>query len=161
MDEKNNIDIVDDDRMLRELFVVFAEDAGFTTKSYSSAEHYLEYASSANYTPPTLTVVTDIRMPGKSGYELMSDIRKINPEQKFVVITGTPNDGIDTDVRACFYLRKPVSIERIQTIFDKLESCDSNYIKCKSQTPLCKSLNDLSDFNITDWSCPLENIATH
>lgn len=79
--------------MLRELFSAFAETAGFSEKTYCSAEHYLEYANDTNYKPPTLAVVTNIRMPGKSGYELMNDLRKINPLQRFVVITGTSEDG--------------------------------------------------------------------
>lgn len=154
-----DIDIVDDNKQLCELFMEFAESAGFTAKHFCCTEQYIEYANSDNYTPPNLAVVTDIRMPRKSGYQLMRYIRRINPTQRFVVITGTPEDGIIKDERACHYLAKPVSIERIQAIFHKLASCTNHCNKCQSEPPLCKSLNDLSDFKINDWRCPLEDIA--
>ncbi len=149
-----DIDIVEDDDMVRELFVAFAKNTNFTTNSYNSAEHYLDYVTSNNYTPPNITIVTDVRMPGKSGYELMSEIRKINPLQKFVVVTGTPNEGYTNDELACFYLAKPVSINRIQTVFNKLASCADDYSKCTLEEPLCKTLSDLDDFYIKNWRCP-------
>jgi len=163
MDTKtiNEIDIIEDNSQLRKLFLVCAKKSGYTAKGYLSAEHYLEYVNSANYTSPTLAVITDIRMPGMSGYELMSEIKKITPLQRFVVITGTPEDCINKAVRACFYLTKPVSVEKMQAIFEKLASTSSNCIKCKSEAPLCKSLSDLSAFKIKDWNCPRENISTH
>lgn len=149
-----DIDIVDDEQQVCDLLIAFAECAGITAKGYSSAEDYLAFTDSVNYIPPRLAVVTDIRMPGKSGYELMREVRKKNPKQRFVVMSGTPHDTNNTDEKACFYLCKPVDFERMLTIFDKLMSCSTKTNCCVSQADLYKSLSDLTVFNITDWCCP-------
>lgn len=85
------------------------ENDGFNVDFYATAEDYIDYAKSKNYTSPDIALITDVRMLGKSDYKLIEEIKKNNPEQKFVVKTGTPQDGYSKDARACFYLQKPVS----------------------------------------------------
>ena len=156
------IDIVDDDELLRALFVAIAEESGFCAKSYDSAESYLSKINnqSESTSPPLLAVITDVRMPGKSGYELIHELKERNPNQKFAIITGTPHDGIDKDARACFYLKKPIDVNRLQTVFRKFQSCTQDLKNCRTEQPLCKSLCDLDDFGIDDWSCPLTSSPT-
>ena len=78
-----DIDIVDDETSLRELYKDAIETSGFNVNCYASAEDYITYTKSQNYTPPKIALITDVRMPGKSGYELIDEIKKGNPEQKF------------------------------------------------------------------------------
>lgn len=150
-----NIDIVDDEDSLRELYKAIIENSGFNVNCYASAEDYIDYTKSKNFTPPNIALITDVRMPGKSGYELIEEIKKINPEQKFVVITGTPQDGYSKDARACFYLQKPFSSEKLLAVITLLSSCSiaGNYEKASE----CKLLNDLDSFDIHDWKCPHKN----
>ena len=156
--DNNNLDIhiVDDDELLAELFVEIVEDAGYVAKSFCNAEEYLEYANSSNYFKPTLAVVTDVKMTGKSGYELIKEMKKINPVQRFVVVTGVPQNGIDKGVRACFYLKKPVDIDKMQTIFNKLSACANYLTECQCDVLKCKELSDLDAFGIKDWECPFK-----
>ena len=147
-----NIDIVDDEPSLRELYKVVIESSGFNVNCYASAEDYIAYTKSKNYTPPNIALITDVRMPGKSGYELIDEIKKSNPEQKFVVITGTPQDCYSTDTRACFYLQKPVSSKHLLAVIALLSTCT---IAGNTNTASkCKLLNDLDSFDIHDWKCP-------
>lgn len=144
--------VVDDNEQQLELFQEIAEVSGLTAQGFSSSEEYLEYVALENYNPPRLTIVTDVRMPGKSGYELMTEIRKNRPEIRFVVVTGTAEDIINDNERACFYLTKPVSLSRLRKIFETISYC----VEYGHQPDIfeCEALSDLSDFNITDWHCP-------
>jgi len=151
-----SIDIVDDEASLRELYKAFIENSGFNVDCYASAEDYIAYTKSENYTPPNIALITDVRMPGKTGYELIDEIKKINPEQKFVVITGTPQDGYSKDARACFYLEKPVSLKRLLAVIELLSSC--SIAENPSMSPKCKLLNDLDSFDMHDWECPKKQL---
>lgn len=144
-----DIHIIDDSKLQLELVKAIAESSGLTAQGYSSAEEYLEYSTFENYIPPKLTIITDLRMPGKSGYELMTEIRKNRPEQRFVIITGTPNDKISDNERACFYLTKPVRLNKMLRIFETIEKC----VECGYQPDTFKC-EDLNDFNVDDWHCP-------
>ena len=147
-----DIDIVDDETALRELYREVMEEAGFAVNGYACAEDYIAYTKNQIYAPPSIAIITDVRMPGKSGYELIREIKKTNPEQKFVVITGTPQDGYSEDAKACFYLQKPVRVNKLLAVITLLSSCS----KAGNQdlAPTCKLISDLDSFDIHDWKCP-------
>ena len=151
-----DIDIIDDEAPLRELYKTIIENSGFNVNCYASAEDYITYTKSQNYTRPSIALITDVRMPGKSGYELIGEIKKTNPEQKFVVITGTPQDGYSKDTRACFYIQKPVSKDKFLAVITLLTSC--TIAGNQDLAPSCKLLNDLDSFDIHDWECPHKNV---
>lgn len=147
-----DIDIVEDEAALRELYQTVIENAGFNVNCYASAEDYINYTNNRIYTPPRIALITDIRMPGESGYELIAKIKKINPKQKFVVITGTPQDGHSKGTRACFYIKKPVKIDSLLAAIMLLSSCD--IAGNENQAHECKLLSDLDSFDIHNWECP-------
>ena len=147
-----DIAIIDDESGLRELYQDIIEEAGFSVKGYACAEDYLTFTKNQIYTTPSIAVITDVRMPGKSGYELMEEVKKTNPEQKFVVITGTPQDGYSKDARACFYIRKPVCVDKLLAVITLLSSCV--IAGNQNLAPACKLISDLDSFNIHDWKCP-------
>ena len=147
-----DIDIIDDEPSLRELYKAIIENSGFNVNCYASAEDYITYTKTHSYTPPSIALITDVRMPGKSGYELIDEVKKNNPKQKFVVITGTPQDGYSKDTRACFYLQKPVNPKKLLAVITLLSSC--TMAGNQDLAPECKLLNDLDSFDINDWKCP-------
>lgn len=150
-----DIDIIDDDELLRELYSTILEVNNYTVNSYESAEQYLSYVNSQNYLPPNIAVFTDVQMAGKSGYELIHEIKKKCPQQRFVVITGEPSEGKDKDGCACVYLSKPVEISKFETVLEALTTCANN-LDYKQSEP-CKHLSDFSRFGIKNWKCPLKN----
>ena len=147
-----DMDIVDDESSLRELYKAVIENSGFNVNCYASADDYISYTKSQIYTPPSIALITDVRMPGKSGYELIDEIKKNNPEQKFVVITGTPQDECSKDTRACFYLQKPVKSKKLLAVIALLSSC--SIAGSQNLGHKCKLLSDLESFDINDWKCP-------
>ena len=147
-----DIDIVDDEVALRDLYQAIIEDAGFNVNCHASAEDYIAYTESEDFIAHSIALITDVRMPGKSGYELIDEVKKTNPNQRFVVITGTPQDGFSKDAKACFYLQKPVSMDRLLKVIALLSKCEKT--GNHKQAHECKLLSDLDSFEINDWTCP-------
>ncbi len=64
-------------------------------------------------------LVTDIRMPGLSGVELLMETRKIQPDIKVVVMTAYGSDEVRQDVMAkgaISYLEKPFDFDQILNV---------------------------------------------
>ncbi len=76
--------LVDDDRPVLLAGEQTLELAGFTVLSCSTAEQALEVLGRAH----PHVVVTDVRMPGISGMELLARIRERDPELPVVLVTG-------------------------------------------------------------------------
>jgi YesN/AraC family two-component response regulator len=102
--------VVEDDEDLRELLVeVLQENMYWAIGAASGPEALLK----ARQTTLDL-VITDIRLPGMDGVELLGKIKKIQPRVKSIVITGYASE--DTPVRAIRcqvsdYLFKPFSLQ--------------------------------------------------
>jgi CheY-like chemotaxis protein len=79
--------LVDDEPMLLELASVILEPRGYTVETFRSPETALQ-AFQAAETPPAV-IVTDYAMHTMSGLDLVEACRKIRPEQKAVLVTGT------------------------------------------------------------------------
>lgn len=63
-------------------------------------------------------IITDIHLPLINGFDMMREILKINPSQKFIVMTSYDNDkNILESISegAYLFLKKPISIENLQT----------------------------------------------
>lgn len=78
------ISIVDDDASMRKSLAFMLQSAGFRVATYESAMAFLD-------SPPhigTGCVVTDIRMPGMDGIELLRRIRSGGRDLQVVVMTG-------------------------------------------------------------------------
>ncbi len=149
-----DIHIVDDDKFLQEILGSCAEVTGLKAQKFSSAEDYLEYFVSENYFAPKLVVLTDLQMSKMSGDKLACEIRKTNAEQKIILMTGSPKEVIHKSERLCFYLTKPIRMERLQHVFKALVECTKQGPDALSNKFNCGSLSDLDDFNIHDWRCP-------
>lgn len=64
-------------------------------------------------------VITDIRMPGISGLDLLSKIRKEYPDVKVIIITayGSPDVQREANMRgSLYYIEKPFEIKEIRKI---------------------------------------------
>jgi len=147
-----DIDIIDEDTALRELYQEIIKISGFNVISHACAEDYITHTESKSCTSTNIAIITDVRMPGKSGCELIDYVKENNPKQKFVVMTGAPQDADIKDTKACFYVQKPVSMDKLLAVSTLLSSCTiaGNY----DLAPACKLISDLDSFGIHDWKCP-------
>jgi two-component system, NtrC family, response regulator HydG len=86
--------VVDDKEMMRDSVGSTLQRAGFTVSTADGGEQAL--AAIAARRPDA--VVTDLRMPGLSGLDLLERIRQIDDELPVVIMTAFA--GVDTAVRA-------------------------------------------------------------
>src|SRR4030066_709224 len=76
--------VVDDDMFVREATATLLRECGYTTIASDSAG----YAISVLNTTPVETVLTDIKMPEKSGIELLAEIHSLNPTLPVILMTA-------------------------------------------------------------------------
>lgn len=60
-------------------------------------------------------LVTDLKLPGKNGFEIVSSARKSNPEIKIILMTAHGSPSIEDKARQLklFYLTKPFDLSAI------------------------------------------------
>ncbi len=98
--------VVDDDRAMREMLASLFKDQGYWVQQASSADEALQQAAELDYD----VVLSDIRMPGRSGIDLVGELRKIRPETPVVLMTafGTIDSAIESMRAGAFdYITKP------------------------------------------------------
>ena len=118
MSSFDQILVVDDDLAMREMLTSMFEEEGYTARGAPSADEALELCKDHEFD----AVLSDIKMPGRSGIELVAALREIRPETPVVLMTAF--GSIDSAVEAMRagaldYVTKPfepevvlVSIER-------------------------------------------------
>jgi PAS domain S-box-containing protein len=76
--------LVDDEEGIRKVLGIALSDAGYTVFSAKNGEEALKIFRKE--TPPI--VLTDIKMPGMDGIELLQKIKHENPDTEVIMITG-------------------------------------------------------------------------
>jgi two-component system, NtrC family, nitrogen regulation response regulator GlnG len=109
--KKLNVWLVDDDASIRWVLERALEQGGMQTTAFEEAESVL--AALAREEPDVL--VTDIRMPGRSGLDLLEEIRNQRPRLPVIVMTA--HSDLESAVAAyqggAFeYLPKPFDIDQ-------------------------------------------------
>ncbi len=138
---KENFDkrllVVDDEEGPREsLNMIFGDDYDVTIAT--SGEEAIEFSKENSFH----VVVTDIRMRGLSGIDVLREVKKINPHTEVIVLTAyetleTARQAISFG--ASEYLKKPFDLEHIQTV---VERCFSNYFfKTQQETVIRQDVN--------------------
>jgi FixJ family two-component response regulator len=84
MPRERCVHIVDDEARVREALTVLLSTAGIESRSYGSAEEYLD---STQLTEPAC-VLLDNQLPGMSGTELLKRIVEATPNSSVIMITG-------------------------------------------------------------------------
>ncbi|MBN2431330.1 MAG: sigma-54-dependent Fis family transcriptional regulator [Acidobacteria bacterium] len=109
---KHRILVVDDEPNQRTVLAGFLGKHGYDILTAESAEKALTVCSA---TPPDL-IISDMKMTGKSGRELLAEIRRADPLIPFIMITAYGN--VDEAVAimkegATDYLGKPVNLSEL------------------------------------------------
>jgi two-component system NtrC family response regulator len=110
--------VVDDDDNLRWVLKTQLEDMNYTVSTAATAEDALVEIEKA---PPAL-VLTDLKMPGLSGMELVARLRTEYPEVPSVIITafGTIQNAVQAmRLGAYDYLTKPIDFEELAMVMDR------------------------------------------
>jgi len=81
---------VDDDVRIRESIESLFESAGFTSLVFPSAEEFLRSGKLLE----TSCLITDVRMPGMDGLELLRRVRFDRPRLPVIFISGHHDDEV-------------------------------------------------------------------
>ncbi len=84
MSSDNVVHVIDDDEAIRQSLSFLLRSAGIAARAYESGDVFLDALPSV----PGGCVVTDVRMPGMSGLELLLRIRHLKLDLPVIVITG-------------------------------------------------------------------------
>jgi len=135
MEDSMRILVVDDDESLRGVLAMVLEDDGYLVSTASSGEEALELYLS----DPFPLVVTDIRMGGMNGIELLQRLKEINVDTEVIVITSYAS--VDTALTALRlgaydYLVKP---------FEELEFISNVVVRASEKIRLVHDNRQLLD----------------
>jgi two-component system response regulator RegA len=120
-EQKPSILIVDDDEVYRNRLGRAFVDRGYDVRLASDHDTAVAAATEDS---PELAVV-DLKMPGKSGLELVKALAEIDPSTKTVVLTGYGSIATAIDavrLGATYYLSKPADADDIIGAFARGEA---------------------------------------
>ncbi|MBN1764379.1 MAG: sigma-54-dependent Fis family transcriptional regulator [Sedimentisphaerales bacterium] len=134
--------VVDDEEIKRVSLVDDLRDRGYTAVPIANAQEALKCLEKERFD----VVVTDLRMPGIDGMELLNRIKR-NPENKTEVILMTAYGSIPLAVEAMKlgafdFITKPFRNEKIFPLLERIRksvrlmSADSSRLVRGTQTPL-------------------------
>ncbi len=110
--------VVDDEEPQRRVLAGFLKKRGYAVETAGDADEAMKVVSSRTVD----LVLTDLRMPGKTGVELVDAVRGANPEIPVVVTTayGTVASAVDAMKRgAADYLSKPVDLDELEVLVSR------------------------------------------
>ncbi len=111
--------IIEDDKEMRSLLEDFLEDEGYETDSAANgSEAFRKFAEK-----PFDLAITDLRMPGLSGWDILSAVKKFQLKMPVIVITAF--GGEEAYRRALArgadgYLEKPIRFNKLRSLIHKL-----------------------------------------
>ncbi|MFB3922204.1 MAG: HD domain-containing phosphohydrolase [Terriglobia bacterium] len=109
---RERILIVDDEAAICTLLEERLRQQGFMTRSTLSGEQALDFIARE----PVDVIISDLRMPGMSGLELLDNVQAKSPHPAFLVATGVEDlrTGVEAMKKgAADYLLKPIQMDAL------------------------------------------------
>ncbi len=120
------VHIVDDDEAVRQSLAFMLSSAGLAVRVYDSALAFLSGLAS----PQSGCLITDIRMPGMSGIDLLKTLRDKSVSMPAIVITGHGDVPLAVEAMkagAVDFIEKPFEEEAILSAVKRaLEQCSDD-----------------------------------
>jgi DNA-binding NtrC family response regulator len=112
--------VVDDEQMLLDLAEMILEPAGFQVRLFREPQKALAEYLAAQPSPDVL--VTDYAMGRMNGMDLIRECKRLHPQQKTILLSGTVDESIytDSDVKPDRFLAKPYQINRLVEVIHAL-----------------------------------------
>ncbi len=135
--------IVDDEAGVREVLASFLSDRGHGVRQASSGEEGLWALEER----PAELVITDLKMPGMSGIEVLRRVRERWPAAEVVLVTGfgTMDDAVEAlRLGAYDFLIKPVRLARLEIL---VRHCEERVRFSRDNRELREVVERLRDLN--------------
>lgn len=118
MNQKYSILIVDDEKLQRESLAGFLKKSGYQTYTASHVDQAVSIVSEKRIE----IIFTDFMMGKKSGFDLLREVRQLNPEIKVIMMTafGTIQDAVAAMKAGAFdYLTKPIDLDEVELLIQR------------------------------------------
>jgi DNA-binding NtrC family response regulator len=113
-----NILVVDDEVNIREALAALLEDDGYRVTAAASVDQALDVLRQDQFN----VVISDLRLGGRSGLDLLRWVRDTNPETETIILTafGTVEGAVEAmKLGAYDYTSKPVDHRRLSLLIEK------------------------------------------
>ncbi len=109
---------VDDDIKAGELMMRFSDGADYDVKIFQDPGKALNYFKEKHVD----LIISDLRMPTMTGMELLAEIRQLDSDLPFIIITGYANidDAIEAvRLGATDFIKKPFDMDEMQILINR------------------------------------------
>ena len=123
--------VVDDERSMRDFLKILLIKEGYQVETVSGGLQALEVIEEHTFN----LVITDIRMDGMDGLELLSSIKEKHPALPVVMITAfaSPDDAVFAMKNGAFdYVSKPFNVDEIRSVISSATSKGVQSAEAKS-----------------------------
>ena len=138
--------VIDDEAKLHRILEISLEGLGYNVRTASTGSEGIDIAKSSM---PSL-VITDMKMPGMSGMEVLQEIKKMDSEVPVIIMTayGTVQSAVEAmKAGAIDYILKPFDISEMEMIVEK--ALDTvNYPKRTNNSDLSSTQNTASTISL-------------
>jgi diguanylate cyclase (GGDEF)-like protein len=110
--------VVDDEEIVRSFLIDVLTDEGYQITAVSSGEKAVTLLSQEEFD----LVITDIKMPGMDGMEVLRVAKARNPNQNVIVMTGYASTETAVEsmkLGAADYITKPFNLDQIKIVVAK------------------------------------------
>lgn len=124
--------VIDDDDAVRQSLEFLLKTAGMTVRGFEHAKAFLDILPQVQHG----CVITDVRMPGMSGIDLLSRLKDSNPNLPVVVITGHGDISLAVEamkIGAIDFLEKPFDDDHLIAAVRAALNRDAGVVKRKAE----------------------------
>jgi len=140
---RKNILVVDDEKPQREIYETILSDAGYDVATASSGEAAMKFINERRFD----LILTDLKMTGMSGIELLQHVNTLDPSMSVILITGHGTvDSAKEALRsgAFDFLEKPVDreplLEAVVRALGKRDELDTEIVSASPKMEAVKKM---------------------
>ncbi len=122
--------VVDDERSMRDFLKILLEKEGHKVAIAESGKTALDILDNQQVD----VIVSDIRMPGMTGIDLLEAVKEQSPDLPVIMITAfaSPDDAVLAMKNGAFdYITKPFNVDEIKSVIESATSKTQQTIKPK------------------------------
>lgn len=118
---KKRVLIIEDDEEMRALLRDVIEEDGYKTDSVNNGSEAFRKLVKESFD----LIITDIRMPGLTGLDILPGMKKLHPEAPIIIITAFGSEEVQRKALergATVYLEKPLRFHELRTLIREIIS---------------------------------------
>ena len=111
--------VVDDEEGMREILAEYLDEFGYEVDSAVNGREAMQKYKNGHFD----IVLSDLVMSPMDGLELLGEVRKMDPDAVFIMMTGYPslNSAMEAmKIGATDYITKPFNIDEIRLKIDRV-----------------------------------------